>query len=59
MKIKILATGGTIAGSANKTVKQVVKELKLFDDAEIDKLFDTLMMTDSARSGKIFSGERT
>ena len=59
MKIKILATSGTIAGVANKIVKQVVKELKLFDDAEIDKLFDTLMMTDSARSGKIFSGERT
>ncbi len=47
------------AVAENKTVKQVVKELKLFDDAEIDKLFDTLMMTDSARSGKIFSGERT
>ena len=57
MKIKILATGGTIAGVANKTVKQVVKELKLFDDAEIDKLFDTLMLTDSTRSGKIFSGK--
>lgn len=46
------------AVAENKTVKQVIRELKLFDDAEIDKLFDTLMMTDSKRSGKIFSGER-
>ena len=33
------------AVAENKTVKQVVRELKLFDDAEIDKLFDTLKMT--------------
>ncbi len=33
------------AVAENKTVKQVVRELKLFDDAEVDKLFDTLRMT--------------
>ena len=33
------------AVAEGKTVKQVVRELKLFDDAEIDKLFDTLRMT--------------
>ena len=43
------------AVAENKTVKQVIRELKLFPDAEIDKLFDTLMMTDWQRSTKIIN----
>ena len=42
------------AVAENKTVKQVVKEMKLFSDAEVEKFFDMLMMTDWRRSEKIF-----
>ena len=42
------------AVAENKTVKQVVKELGLFPDAEVDKLFDTLMLTDWRQSQKFF-----
>ena len=46
------------AVTEGKTVKQVIRELKLFSDEEIDKLFDTLMMTDWRQSGKILATKK-
>lgn len=46
------------AVAEGKTVRQVVKELGIFPDEEIDKLFDTLMMTDWTRSQKVLSNEK-
>ncbi len=42
------------AVAEGKTVKQVIREMKLFPDEEIDKLFDTLMMTDWRKSSPLF-----
>lgn len=52
------ANGTEIAQKAvaeGKTIKQVIREMKLFTNSELDKLFDTLMMTDCQRSTKIIS----
>ncbi|MBR3745952.1 MAG: aspartate ammonia-lyase [Selenomonadaceae bacterium] len=46
------------AVAEGKTVKQVIREMKLFPDEEIDKLFDTLMMTDWKLSQKVLSNEK-
>lgn len=45
------------AVAEGKTVKQVVKEEKLFSDEEVERLFDPLMMTDWKRSSKVISNE--
>ncbi len=45
------------AVAEGKTVKQVIKEMGLFFDQEVNKLFDPLMMTDWKESSKIISQE--